>query len=208
MKGFIHQCTPTSRLRLLHDNQVFDDFSSPDDDAGRTEGQDLANEFYKQLRERENNPQKELPQPPRQETEAVKDPETYESADITEGTNRAESKRKFTGQALQRGVSPPSSAGLFTGRGASVYSVPSNTAASPRQQMMENESRLVERSRISLLVQSVVTVALLGVAVFVGLTGGIEGNDWSSVPDSLDTNIEGIEGSLPIPVDSSQSIWL
>lgn len=201
-----------SRLLLAED---FDDFSSVGDtgDAPDAEGEALAKAFYQQVRERKTEQEQEekkseprtlseeearsLNRKPfgrRQEVIAGKDAGT---------TPSPRTKRKYTGQTTSGSDIP--SAGLFSGKGASVYSVPS---ASPRERMMRNELDLVGRAEKSLLIQIATTLGLLSLGIYIGLTGGIDANDWSSVSDSLDTSIEGIEGVIPVPTDTEASVWL
>lgn len=189
----------------------FDDLPSIGD-AASADGEALAKAFYQQLRAREENDDdddgEQMPVVPTgvlSEGEAryvnrqafTRRQEIVASKDISPTTGR-----KFTGQP---NADETPSAGLFSGRGASVYSIPAN---SPRQRMVENEFNLVGRNERSLLIQIAATLALLTFAIYIGMTGGISSNDWSSVPDSIDTSIEGMEGVLPVPTDTETSVWL
>ena len=199
VQGFsksVHTRSESSRRWLttfLNSKGVdFDDFASIGD-ASSDEGEQLAKQFYKQLRDREETAK------PDRTPELLSEEEARQ---INRDAFRLRTEvptRKFTGR---RDELPPS-AGLFSGQGASVYSVPS-----PRQRMAENEFNLVGRAERLALVQTSLTVFLLVVGIFVGVTGGISSNDWSAVIDSLDTSIEGIEEALPIPTDDATSVWL
>jgi len=173
----------------------FDDFSSVGD-ATSADGQALANQFYQQLREREQSVKLS-----EEEARSMNREAFDRRREVVAGKDVSPMARKFTG----RGVDMPSSAGLFSGRGASVYSVPSST---PRRRMMQNELDLASRAERTLLIQIIATLSLLSFAVYVGWTGGITSNDWSSVADSLDSSIEGIEAVLPVPTDTETSVWL
>lgn len=182
-------------------------------DDDRTGGQGLASEFYKQLREREDEIM-----PTSQKNQkgkfTIPSDKSLSSTDIIEvgelevvmaKTGGKRSERKFTGQR-NNDEDSPASVGSFSSRGASIYS--STSARQPARDMMENEIRLVERAKKQIAIQAVVTLSFLVFAIYIGLTGGISSNDWSSIQDSLDTSIEGIEGVLPVPSDTSKSIWL
>ncbi|KAI2489851.1 hypothetical protein MHU86_24727 [Fragilaria crotonensis] len=174
----------------------FDDFDDLPSigDAASADGEALAKAFYQQVRQR-------------QETEGENDQDPTRRLSREYGKDLSESPvRKFTGQqAQQRVEETQQSAGLFSGRGVSVYSIPKS---SPRQRMLDNEYNLVGRSERSFVIQIVATLTLLTFAIYIGMTGGISDNDWSSVPDSLDTSMEGTIGTLPVPTDTEISIWL
>jgi hypothetical protein len=176
----------TAAITRLGSSEDFDDISSSIGDAASPDGEALAKEFYQQIRQRDEGGQDDVPRT----TGSVTSPVT---------------SRKYVGQSRSsRNPSEPS-AGLFSGRGVSVYSVP---RATPRQRMMENEFNLVGRNETTLLIQIAVTLAFLTFALYIGMTGGITSNDWSTIPDSIDTNMEGIEGLLPVPTDTEVSLWL
>lgn len=200
----------TTTLRSVGD---FDDLPSIGE-AASPDGEALAKAFYQQLRAREenddddNNDEQQKPVMPKgmlTEGEAryvnrqafSRRQEIIASSEISPTT-----ARKFTGQP---NADETPSAGLFSGRGASVYSIP---AKSPRQRMVENEFSLVGRNERSLLIQIAATLALLTFAIYIGMTGGISSNDWSSVPNSIDTSMDGMEGVLPVPTDTETSVWL
>ena len=182
----------------------FDDFASFGDAAG-ADGEALAREFYQQLRDRKEEEKPTAPESPpmlsEQEARYVNREAFSRRQEVVAGKEVTPNIRKFTGQSDK----DMPSAGLFSGRGASVFSIPTNT---PRQRMAENEFSLVSGVERSLLIQIVVTLTLLSLAIYIGMTGGISSNDWSSLADSLDTSIEGIEGILPIPTDTETSVWL
>lgn len=175
-------------------DDLFDDLPSIGD-AASPDGEALAKAFYQQIRQRKQQQQTE------EEIKPDSPPERMLSKDDVKDMSQL--VRKFTGQQGREQTTP--SAGLFSGRGASVYSIPKN---SPRQRMIDNEYNLVSRSERSLLIQIVATLSLLMLAIYIGMTGGISANDWSSVPDSIDTSMEGTMGVMPVPTDTETSVWL
>ena len=188
----------------------FDDLPSIGD-AASADGEALAKAFYEQLRARDDNDDDDGEKRPVIPTGRLSEGEARyvnrqafsRRQEIVAGKEISPTAaRKFTGQP---NADETPSAGLFSGRGASVYSIPAN---SPRQRMVENEFSLVGRNERSLLIQIAATLALLTFAIYIGMTGGISSNDWSSVPDSIDTSIEGMEGVLPVPTDTETSVWL
>lgn len=198
----LHNMRRLSHARLWS-TEDFDDFSSigdSTDDSPDAEGEALAKAFYQQIRDRNTEEQEEensTPSLSEEEARSLNREAFGRRRQVIAGKDVQ--PRKFTGQG---GVP---SAGLFSGRGASVYSVPS---ASPRERMMRSELDLVGRAETSLLIQIVATLGLLSLAIYIGVTGGIDANDWSSVSDSLDTSIEGMESVLPVPSDTEASVWL
>ena len=181
----------TSALFSLDD---FDDLPSIGD-AVSADGEALAKAFYQQVRQRQETEEENEQDPARRLSSREYGKDVPQSP-----------VRKFTGQQQQQRIEDTQqSAGLFSGRGVSVYSIPKN---SPRQRMLDNEFNLVGRSERSLLIQIVATLTLLTFAVYIGMTGGISDNDWSSVPDSIDTSMEGTIGVMPVPTDTEISVWL
>lgn len=220
---------------LSSGNNEFDDFGSigGEDESAASDGEALAKEFYKQLKEREESSSSDK----KEETfpsDSAGPKDTFDSrADNGNGNNDriqqndyltpaearfinreafanrrevvagkdiiSSTNKKFTGAP-----SSSSSAGLFSGSGQSVFSVPST----PRERMIQNEMNLVTRADRSIGIQAVFALVLLVFYLTVGLTGGIEANDWSLVEDSLDTSLEGIEQIMPQPSDTETSVWL
>ena len=176
-------------------DDLFDDLPSIGDAAG-PDGEALAKAFYQQIRQREQKIYEDakLDSPPARIPTREDEGKAMSQSPVI---------RKFTGQQNRDETSP--SAGLFSGRGVSVYSIPKN---SPRERMIENEFNLVGRSERSFLIQIVATLTLLTLAIYIGMTGGISANDWSSVPDSIDTSMEGTMGVMPVPTDTETSVWL
>jgi hypothetical protein len=186
----------------------FDDVVLVGDEGASAEGEALAREFYKQLKQRtENDENVSGGRPSTITTEGARSlNRQYILHDQVDASATDDVKpRKFTGR-----MEDMNSAGLFSGRGASVYSVPSpySTAESPQQRMMKNEFELIGRGEQLFWVQALATLSFLILAVVIGITGGITSNDWSSLPDSVDTNMEGLDEVIPLPTDSETSIWL
>eukprot|EP00545_Synedropsis_sp_CCMP1620_P003607 CAMPEP_0119004778 /NCGR_PEP_ID=MMETSP1176-20130426/1350_1 /TAXON_ID=265551 /ORGANISM="Synedropsis recta cf, Strain CCMP1620" /LENGTH=272 /DNA_ID=CAMNT_0006956523 /DNA_START=184 /DNA_END=999 /DNA_ORIENTATION=+ len=215
-----HQRSP---FLLLAQGNDFDDFSSSvggDDNDDTSDGQALATAFYQQLRKREEQDEKEQQnqQPPPPSKQQLSEQEArfqnreafsrrrevqVDKDGVT--TELSAGQQKFTGR-------DSNSAGLFTGRGASVFSVPNNSnpaQQSTKNQMMQNELSLVGRAERTLLVQIVATLGLLCFALYIGWTGGIAANsaDWANDIPNLDTSLEGMEGVLPVPTDTEASVW-
>lgn len=189
----------TSPPTLWGSMEDFDDMPSSIGDAVSSDGEALAKEFYQQIRQREEGGgEKEGGGSFTRNRRATK------GKVVVPLDSPTTVPRKYVGQNSNKNPNEPS-AGLFTGRGVSVYSVP---RATPRQRMMENELKLVGRNEQTLLIQIGVTLALLTFALYIGITGGITSNDWSTVPDNIDTSMEGIEGLLPVPTDTEVSLWL
>jgi len=108
-------------------------------------------------------------------------------------SSRGGGGKKFTGGGGGTSPDPPldstgvPSAGLFSGRGSSVFSFPAERVKGdgspperlspddPRARMMRNEFNLVSRagSEVSIAAQAAVVLLFLGFAVYVGATGGI-----------------------------------
>jgi hypothetical protein len=175
----------------------FDDIPSSVGDAASSDGEALAKEFYQQIRQREEErEEKEVNEGDLRFTTNLR----ATGKTVVPQDSPTKTPRKFIGQNINKNPNEPS-AGLFSGRGVSVYSVPRST---PRQRMMENEFKLVGRNETTLLIQIAVTLGLLTFALYIGITS----NDWSSVPDNIDTSMEGIEGLLPVPTDTEISLWL
>ncbi|CAB9496099.1 expressed unknown protein [Seminavis robusta] len=101
-------------------------------------------------------------------------------------------KKKFTGKP----ESPP-----FRGSNAGSF------RKTPREQMMEREFQLVGRAEKGLGFQALLAVAVAILYAYVGLTGGIQSGDFSSIDLGNDDTIVD-ELVLPVPRDQEASYWL
>lgn len=146
--------------------------------------------------------------------------------------------RKFTGRSDD---TPPRidstgtpSAGLFSGNGGSVYSIPADRVrggsgagtanSSPRTRMMQQEFNLVGRatSERTLVAQAAVVLLFLSFSIYVGLSGGItdgsdrfglEPSEFNALGEALDFGFPSADsGSFEEIVESSASmggsVWL
>lgn len=184
----------------------FEDLSSDGDDI--KEGKDLAKEFYKQIRLREEA------SPPTKEGNTVR--KISKTSSSTLDTIASSKSTKYTGREkgdLDSSGSP--SAGLFAGENGIVYASPrrspsgSSNRISPKDRMMRNEFSLVSiaSNEISLLVQMFAVFILLGFTLYIGVSGGITDG---SERFGLDTDITSLiinDDSIP-STGMSSSTWL
>lgn len=105
--------------------------------------------------------------------------------------------RKFTGQQ---------SAGFFSGKGPSVYSVPLERNPNSNQRMRQNEFDLAARGEQAILIQGGVALLMLCFFLYIGASGGIDANDALELVNP--TSMEGMETMMPVPTDTEASVWL
>jgi len=182
-------------------NEDFDDFSSVDEVQAAN---DLAKEFYQQMKVREEKSLRSS-QSSSSFSSPPSDVQTWEmKSGKADGGNRNSSnnndkkKRKFTGRLGDLDSTGTPSAGLFASRNGSVYAIPekrpsfrssstssnvgrNDRGASPvREQMMRTEFNLVSlaSNELTLIVQGALVLVMLSFAIFIGTSGGItDGSD-------------------------------
>lgn len=212
------------------ENEDFQDFSQDEVEAAN----DLAKEFYKQMKKREEA----STQQPQQETWEIKN-NSSSSSTSTSTTNKK--NRKFTGRYSTGDLDSTGapSAGLFATQNGTVYAIPgkrqsmqrSSSSSEPtpaRDRIMRQEFNLVSAAanELTILIQAAIIVGALSFALYIGATGGItdgsdrfgagEGiiNEYNGMGEDLDlSNYISDETSISSKIedavkDKSFSVWL
>ena len=175
-------------------NSDFDGFSNEDVEAAN----DLAKEFYQQIKRREQQQQQQQQQLNQKQMKGEDEEETWEmNQPQKEEQQQQTPKRKFTGRFTRGELDSTGtpSAGLFATQNGTVYAMPAsrrinigtassssrnNDRLSPREQMMSREFNLVSlaSNELTLIVQGVLVMVILTFAIYIGATGGItDGSD-------------------------------
>jgi hypothetical protein len=210
-------------------SKLFDEESSQEDEDylinnlnNFDDGDALAKEFYRQLRERQ-------PETTRQPAAGTRDDDTYDdpSKSQTDHINKDDDnlsssesqKRNQNAQPFskRRVVSVASSTNgsnennkKYTGQQSDSPRFGStrerSSSSSPREAMMEREFRLAGRGAgLGLGLQAGVAVFALIFYIYVGLSGGIVSADGADFGG--DDTIE-YEQVIPVPRDTERSVWL
>jgi hypothetical protein len=178
--------------RALHDSTLR---ASPKDDTPTNEGQELADQFFEQLKKRENHQSDEDNVPrPKSSSAPPMQPNTPSAKDFTMDTKT--SPRKFTG------ASPP----LFSERTSSSSNLESE---------QEREFNLVGNFERTLGIQAAILFASIVFVASVGFTGGIsDGSDryFGGLDEIDDTAIEYSRtddaAEAMVRQSTQESIWL
>lgn len=159
-----------------------------EDDRPNEDGRDLAEQFYEQMRKREEKISRNDSPPD--------DNETYDVG----SRNRLGARRKFTGRAGERDSTGTPSAGLFSSQSGSIFAIDagkrsaftrkdSNRIRNPKDAMLRDEINFmsVSSNETTIIIQGFLVLLLLGFTVYVGLSGGItDGTDrFGSVPNEF-----------------------
>lgn len=159
-----------------------------DDDTPNEAGRDLAEEFYKQMRKREEKVSRN--------DSSSKSNETYDVV----SRNRLGSRRKFTGRAGERDSTGTPSAGLFSSQSGSIFAIDTgkrsaftrndkDISRNSRNEMLRDEINFmsVSSNETTIIVQGFIVLLLLGITLYVGLSGGItDGAErFGSVPNEF-----------------------
>lgn len=176
-----------------------------DDDMPNEEGEELAKQFYEQLKKREESPND--------------DEELYDIKSKTKSSNddEGESKKKFTGRRGEIDSTGTPSAGLFergTGNG-SIYAFPvekrgvssstgggrftgtasASSALSTKDRMMRDEINFmrIASSEATIVIQGVLVLLLLCGVLYVGASGGItDGSERFGALDGVANEFNGL----------------
>lgn len=179
---------PQSTRALLHKNiqckmsKDFEDFAQYDADDGK----DLAKEFYKQVKKREERSREASSMMNSKNANLNDDDATWE-------VKSPSKQKKFTGRQGEIDSSGTPSAGLFSSQNGSVTAFPvenrnprrstvygSSDALSNRDRMMRDEINFmrVASNEGTIIIQGILVLLLLGFTLYVGSTGGItDGSD-------------------------------
>ncbi len=178
----------------------FDGFSNDEIEAAN----DLAKEFYQQMKQREQQQQ------PKQGNE-----ETWEKKkqSMSDSSTTEPKKRKFTGR-FNRGELDSTgtpSAGLFATQNGTVYAMPAprrisigtssrnSDRLSPREEMMRREFNLVSlaSNELTLIIQGALVLVILTFAIYIGASGGItDGSDRFGASEGYINEYNGMGESL------------
>lgn len=188
----------------------FDDFISDAD-----EGKDLAKQFYKQVKKREE----------------IRNSRTVRASTSSEETWDVQpqaSQRKFTGRRGEIDSTGTPSAGLFANENGSVYAYPvdgrmkgrNRDVLTPRERMMRDEINLmrIASNEVTIVLQIIAVLAILAFTIYIGSTGGItDGSDRFGTADGIVTEFNGLGESIDFSslinddsgiVIKDDSVWL
>jgi len=163
-------------------SKEFEDFSQYDADDGK----DLAKEFYKQVKKREERSREASSMMNSKNANVSDDDATWE-------VKSTPKQKKFTGRQGEIDSSGTPSAGLFSSQNGSVTAFPvenrnprsstvygSSDSLSKRDRMMRDEINFmrVASSEGTIIIQGILVLLLLGFILYVGSSGGItDGSD-------------------------------
>lgn len=187
-----------------------DDFGDLDSSSSE-DGASLAKDFYKELRDRQDD--KSLSSSSGNEIYLNRSP-VKEADTIEESKPRV----KFTGarrptSSTERSSeqrSPPEAlrpGSLFSSPSSTYGGSPQTDAQSPRARMMEREMNLVNRAERNIGVQAIFAAVALSFMIYVGLTGGIQSYDANSDPGFVEDELP-FEQLIPVQSDRESSVWL
>jgi hypothetical protein len=210
-----------SYQKALHNSKLFGP-EEYDDGIGNTnsndadqDGQALANDFYEQLRKREQD---------EKERNAATSESTTKSEEQNDNspTMLAEDDARFRNQELfarrrevVAGVDQPRKT-KFTGQQSSPGSpFSSNANASsrgrsptPKESMMEREFELVGKAEKGIKFQAAFAAVALAFYIYIGLSGGIVSGDAATSGDFGGDDDIPFERLMPVQRDTEPSVWL
>mmetsp|Transcript_6451 Transcript_6451/g.9442 ORF Transcript_6451/g.9442 Transcript_6451/m.9442 type:complete len:251 (-) Transcript_6451:249-1001(-) len=185
-------------LKLAND---FDDFISDAD-----EGKDLAKQFYKQVKKREEE---------RARGASNVSTSSPSSSKETWDVQPQVPQKKFTGRRGEIDSTGTPSAGLFANENGSVYAYPvdgtmegrnsrpgyspSSDVLTPRERMMRDEINFmrVASSEVTIIAQAVFVLIILAFTIYIGSTGGItDGSDRFGTMDGIANEYNGLGESI------------
>jgi hypothetical protein len=188
-----------------------DDIGGMDPYGSESGGENLAKNFYEELRKREEGLASESASKEESSSSSSTFPtvigssssiatENVESSSSSESTSTAPlPKKKFTGMQESFYAAPRPSAPSSRG----------GQSRTPREQMMEREYQLVGRAERNIGVQAVIVVLALAFYIYVGLSGGIvSGADAQMEDFGGDDEIMPFEQVMPVQRDREVSVWL
>ncbi|KAG7346221.1 hypothetical protein IV203_005289 [Nitzschia inconspicua] len=172
------------------------------------EGEELAKQFYRQIRQRQGQQEKSTTEPDNR-TAPILSEDQLRIQNAKPFSKRREMSVASSTSNSDRNV-PPSQR-KYTGQSDSPLfgNVPPGTRerSDPRRSMMEREFQLAGRgASLGLGVQAVFAVVVLTFYIYVGVSGGIVsgGGDYDFGGDDV---IE-YEQVIPVPRDLEKSVWL
>lgn len=179
-RALLYKNIPFFKMSMSKD---FEDFAQNDVDDGK----DLAKEFYKQVKKREERSREASSMMNSKNANLNDDDATWEVK------SPSPKQKKFTGRQGEIDSSGTPSAGLFSSQNGSVTAFPvenrnprrstvygSSNSMSNRDRMMRDEINFmrVASSEGTIIIQGILVLLLLGFTLYVGSTGGItDGSD-------------------------------
>eukprot|EP00529_Nitzschia_sp_RCC80_P028612 CAMPEP_0113501750 /NCGR_PEP_ID=MMETSP0014_2-20120614/33137_1 /TAXON_ID=2857 /ORGANISM="Nitzschia sp." /LENGTH=265 /DNA_ID=CAMNT_0000396391 /DNA_START=105 /DNA_END=899 /DNA_ORIENTATION=- /assembly_acc=CAM_ASM_000159 len=189
----------SSKSRLFDD-----DGSAEEDEAG---GDEMAKEFYRQLREREQRSGQQ----------------NFQEVDEDSSSPSTNKKIKFTGRPTSPSPPPPSGGNRSSSRffgGQNINNGPASTSTSSsnenryvggRQRIIEQEFNLVglASSGRAIGFQAGLIALTLVFYIYVGLSGGIHSysDDGTTNGGTPEDEIFAFEQSMPVQTDRETSVW-
>lgn len=209
--------------------EEFDDGVGDRSDNYMEGGEALAKDFYKQLKQREQQQQEESDRlssstgpksnSPRNKPKPAQEPDfptlSEEEArslnrepfnkrrEVIVGTDGKPKVKKWTGQPSEPAAGFPAPGSLFSSPPPT-----SSGQQSSRAQMMEAEMNLVGRAERGIAIQAVFVVVALCFAIYIGLSGGIVSGDSAANEDFGGEDMLPFEQLMPVQSDREASVWL
>jgi hypothetical protein len=198
------------------------------------EGEALAKDFYKQLKQREEQQKQEesdrLPSSSDPKSSSTNPKNKPKPAQETSFPTLPEEEARFLNREpfskrrevivgsdgkpiVKKWTGPPAPSepadGLPTPGG--LFSSPPRTSSgqqSPRAQMMERELDLVGQAERGIAIQAVFAIVALCFMIYIGLSGGIVSGDSATNQDFGGDDELPFEQLMPVQVDREASVWL
>jgi hypothetical protein len=181
----------------------------------KKDGEDLAKEFFRQQREREQTSMDDASSGGGGSISQTSQPKNNNDATpipIDRSRSLFDEPAGYAGQ--RTGDSDDSPRKKFTGRRddftPQVVSSRSSAgqARSPREVMMEREYELVGRAERNLGLQAIFAVLALAFYIYIGATGGIVTGEAAMSDDFGGDDTIFFEEIMPVQRDSESSVWL
>ena len=207
---------------FFHSKTVFDEGFN--EDLENSDGDALAKEFYRQLRERQKQEdgRDEDVKEPKSSASTLNNDDKDTARPVSEAQKRAQNSKPFSkprvvSMATTNETTTISSSGgnandqrKYTGQSDNPLfgNVPPGTRerSSPRQAMMEREFQLAGvGSGLGLGIQAGVAIFALIFYIYVGMSGGIVSG--GSADFGGDDTLE-YEQVIPVPSDTERTVWL
>lgn len=192
--------------KLFGDEAVFDDESGRDVEKSRKEGEDLAKNFYKEMKKREAQDEDKSAISKASTSLEKGRSDTLDPRQLLEEDKKSEIDAtspgtKFTGKSSQ-----PSPERFMSNSGRSITAGPG--VRTPREVMMEREYQLVGRAEKGLVVQGIFAVIALTFYIYVGISGGITNRSQESLENFGGDDMLPFEQLVPLQTDRETSVWL
>jgi hypothetical protein len=193
-----------SRILFLHskpfgDDPAFDDEIGKDIVESRKGGEDLAKDFFKEMKKREQKEESESSSMPtsspslENQRNTMKMPQLIEEGEKAPGT-------KFTGRSSQPSPERFMSSGRQTTAGPGTRT--------PKEIMMEREYELVGNAEKGLAFQAAFAVLALTFYIYIGISGGITNRSQESLENFGGDDMLPFEQLVPLQKDRESSVWL